>query len=151
MDNAEIAKKLLDSFQRFKRVMKGPPHFADLKRSEMGLLFHIKGGCAGKTGGVKISELSNRLHVTSPSVTQLVTSLEKRGLVERRMDPADRRSVLVSITEKGDEITRRAEEHLLAVLTGLVEHLGLEKSLMLAGILGDVFDYFALLNNKGED
>jgi DNA-binding MarR family transcriptional regulator len=151
MENAEIARKLLGSFQRFRRVMKGPPHFADLKGSEMGLLFIIRHGCGAETCGMKVSELSSRLHVTSPSVTQLVTSLEEQGLVQRRMDMGDRRSVLVSLTEKGRGITEKAEDHLLAMLSGLVEHLGPEKSLMLTEILEDVFDYFAILSDKGVD
>ena len=54
---------------------------------------------------MKVSELSSRMHVTSPSITQLVTSLEERGLVVRTMDREDRRSVKVSLTEKGNEIT----------------------------------------------
>lgn len=142
MENAEIAKKLIDSFQQFRRVMKGPPSFASLKPSEIGLLFHIKGGCTNEPDGVKVSELSSKMHVTSPSITQLVTSLEERGLVERNMDKEDRRSVKVSLTVKGIEITEKAEENLMSVLTGLVDHLGPEKSLTLTELLNDVFTYF---------
>jgi DNA-binding MarR family transcriptional regulator len=151
MDNAEIAKKLMASFQRFRRVMKGPPTFADLKPSEMGLLFIIQSGCDDEPEGMKVSELSSKMHVTSPSVTQLVTNLEVQGFVLRKMDPEDRRSVKVSLTDKGTLITKKAEEHLNSMLTGLVEHLGPEKSLMLTEILEDVFIYFAKLSNKGVD
>jgi DNA-binding MarR family transcriptional regulator len=143
MDSAEIAKSLYGSFERFRRLMKGPPSFTDLKSSEMGLLFHIKGSCTSEPEGVKVSELSSRMHVTSPSITQIVTNLEERGLVTRMMDRDDRRSVKVSLTEKGNEITRKAEEHLMATLTGLVEHLGRDKSLQLIDILGDVFNYMS--------
>jgi DNA-binding MarR family transcriptional regulator len=151
MDNAEIAKTLYRSFERFRHVMKGPPSFTDLKGSEMGILFHIKGGFTGGTQGVKVSELSSRMHVTSPSITQVVTTLEERGLVERKMDMDDRRSVLVSLTEKGNAITVKAEEHMMAMLTRLVEYLGPEKSLMLTDIMKDVFDYFSKQSNKGVD
>lgn len=151
MENEEIAKKLLGSFQQFRRVMKGPPSFSDLKGSEMGLLFQIKNACSGEQEGMKVSELSNRMHVTSPSITQLVTALEERGLVMRTMDREDRRSVKVSLTEKGDQITKKAEEHLTAMLAGLVDHLGPEKSEKLAEILNDVFAYFQQGINKGVD
>lgn len=147
MDNAEITKKLMASFQSFRHVMKHPSNFSGLKPSEMGLLFHIKGGCTKEPDGVKVSDLSSRMHVTSPSVTQLVTGLEERGLVERNMDREDRRSVKVSLTEKGNEITVRAEEHMMALLTGLVEHLGPEKSLALTAIMDDVFNYFSTRNS----
>lgn len=152
MEDADIAKKLLGTFEQFRRIMKGPPTYTDLKHSEMGLLFQIKGGCSREPDGAKISELSNRMHVTSPSITQLVTVLEERGLVVRTMDKEDRRSVKVSLTEKGNEVTKQAEEHLTAMLTGLVEHLGKEKSLQLVDILGDVFNYFQMSTTyKGVD
>jgi DNA-binding MarR family transcriptional regulator len=151
MDNAEIARILYRSFDQFRRIMKGPPNFTDLKQSEMGLLFHIKNGCSEGTEGIKVSELSSRLHVTSPSITQLVTGLEERGLVERKMDREDRRSVLVSLTEKGIAVTVKAEEHLMAMLTDLVDYLGPEKSMAMTEIMNDVFSYFKHRFNKGVD
>jgi DNA-binding MarR family transcriptional regulator len=146
MDNAEVAKKLMSSFQRFRRAMKGPPAFGGLKTSEMGLLFIISNKCEGETAGMKVSELSSKMHVTSPSITQLVTNLEERGLVERKMDPDDRRSVLVNLTEKGDDITKIAEQHFLDMLQGLVEYLGQEKSVQLASLFDDVLVYFSEMN-----
>jgi DNA-binding MarR family transcriptional regulator len=151
MENAEIAKKLYGSFEKFRHMMKGPPSFGGLKPSEIGLLFHIKGGCSNEPDGIKVSELSTKMHVTSPSITQLVTSLEERGLVERNMDREDRRSVKVSLTDKGNEITKKAEENLMGALTGLVEYLGPDKSQALTDILNDVFAYFQQGINKGVD
>jgi DNA-binding MarR family transcriptional regulator len=142
MENFEIAKNLMSSFQRFRRIMKGP-NFAGLKHSEMGLLFNIKGSCSDESDGMKVSELSSRMHVTSPSITQIVTSLEEQGLVMRKMDKDDRRSVKVTLTPKGIEVTDKAELQLTSMLNGLVEHLGPEKSLELTEILNDVFDYLA--------
>lgn len=151
MDNAEIARKLYSSFDQFRRIMKGPPSFTNLKPSEMGLLFHIKNSTHAGPDGVKVSDLSSHMHVTSPSITQLVTNLEERGFVVRTMDREDRRSVNVSITEKGREVTEKAEEHLMGTLEDLVEHLGQEKSLMLSDIMKDVFEYFSKQSNKGVD
>lgn len=146
MDNAELAKSLMGSFQQFRRIFKGPGNFAGLKHSEMGLLFHIRGGCSAEPEGMKVSELSNKMHVTSPSITQLVTSMEEQGLVIRKMDREDRRSVKVTLTEKGIEMTEKAEQQLMAMLTGLVDHLGQEKTLVLNEILKDVFIYFSKNN-----
>jgi DNA-binding PadR family transcriptional regulator len=41
--------------------------------------------------------------ITQPSVTTLVTSLERAGFVERRSDPDDKRVVLVAITAAGSD------------------------------------------------
>jgi DNA-binding MarR family transcriptional regulator len=151
MDNVEIARQLYRSFDKFRRIMKGPPSISNLKPSEMGLLFHIMHHANVDSDGVRVSELSSRMHVTSPSVTQLVTSLEERGYVTRAMDREDRRSVNVSLTEKGNEIMKKAEENLMAMLTGLVEHLGPDKSIALTEIMNDVYVYFKQSVNKGVD
>lgn len=148
MSNDDIARQLFRSFDQFRQIMKGPPSFTNLKQNEMGLLLHIKHSAVADDG-VKVSELSSRMHVTSPSITQLVTALEERGFVKRTMDMEDRRSVKVSITEKGSEITQQAEDHLMATLAGLVAYLGSEKSQTLVDIVNDVYDYFKQGINKG--
>jgi DNA-binding MarR family transcriptional regulator len=42
--------------------------------------------------------------VTQSAMTQIVTRLERDGLVERRPDPTDGRAVLVSVTPAGTSV-----------------------------------------------
>ena len=54
----------------------------------------------------RLSEVAGKLRIAPRSATEVVDSLEERGLVERRRDPADRRAVLVVATEGGREMCR---------------------------------------------
>lgn len=54
-----------------------------------------------RTGPRRITDLSMTEGVTQPSMTALVTALEKSGLVERRQDESDQRVVLVALTPAG--------------------------------------------------
>jgi DNA-binding MarR family transcriptional regulator len=68
-------------------------------------------------GPQRITELAAREAVAQPSMTSLVSRLERDGLVERREDPADRRAVLVAITGEGERVLtdrRRARAETLA-------------------------------------
>ncbi|MFE2046285.1 MarR family winged helix-turn-helix transcriptional regulator [Streptomyces sp. NPDC059477] len=56
------------------------------------------------SGPKRLSELVRTEQMSQPGLTQLVTRLERDGLVERRPDPADGRASLVHITEAGREI-----------------------------------------------
>jgi DNA-binding MarR family transcriptional regulator len=47
------------------------------------------------------SALSSRMQITTATLTGIIDTLERRGLVERRPNPRDRRSVLVSIGAAG--------------------------------------------------
>jgi DNA-binding MarR family transcriptional regulator len=52
-------------------------------------------------GVMRLSELSDHLHIAPRSATEVVDALETRGLVRRRPDPDDRRATLVELTEHG--------------------------------------------------
>ena len=55
-------------------------------------------------GIMRLSELSDHLHIAARSTTEVVDALESRGLVERRSDPGDRRATLVELTEHGASV-----------------------------------------------
>ena len=55
-------------------------------------------------GVIRLSELSDHLHIAARSTTEVVDALETRGLVERRRDPEDRRATLVALTEHGTSV-----------------------------------------------
>ena len=55
-------------------------------------------------GPLRLSELSDRLHIAARSATEVVDGLQGRGLVERRADPGDRRATLVEVTEHGASV-----------------------------------------------
>ncbi len=70
--------------------------------------------------GLTMSELSRRLIVSNGAVTGLVDKLAEAGLVRRREDPKDRRSMIVRLTKKGREnflrMARRHEEWVVSIL-----------------------------------
>ena len=53
---------------------------------------------------MRLSELSDHLHIAPRSTTEVVDALESRGLVQRRPDPGDRRATLVEVTEDGASV-----------------------------------------------
>ena len=55
-------------------------------------------------GIMRLSELSDHLHIAPRSTTEVVDALESRGLVQRRPDPGDRRATLVEVTEDGASV-----------------------------------------------
>ncbi|MFG1703019.1 MarR family winged helix-turn-helix transcriptional regulator [Nonomuraea sp. M3C6] len=61
-----------------------------------------------RLGPRRITELAALEGVTQPAMTQLISRLEREDLAERLPDPADRRVVVVAITEHGQaELARR--------------------------------------------
>ena len=135
------AQKLLQALDQFHRAKWHEQQtIAGCKPSEIRVLFCIKNGA--KAGApMKVSEISKQMHVTSPTITQLLNGLEPNGLVERQIDPEDRRSVGIRLTEKGERVTEQAWEGFLTALQGLIDYLGEEDSERLTDLLFKVLHY----------
>jgi DNA-binding MarR family transcriptional regulator len=68
-------------------------------------------GVVARAGdGIRMAELAGRLDIVPRSATSVVDGLEEAGLVLRRPDPGDRRSMLVGLTEAGRQLLTRIEE-----------------------------------------
>lgn len=63
---------------------------------------------AARAGPSAASALARAVHLSGPTMTGILNRLEKRGLVQRARGEADRRTVLVSVTELGRSILARA-------------------------------------------
>jgi DNA-binding MarR family transcriptional regulator len=141
-------QKLLKSLTDFKRNNWHERTINGLKPSEIKVIFAIKRGLIEGKNDLKISDISKRLSVTSPTVTQIMNDLEKEGLVIREIDPNDRRAVKIRLTEKGEGIAIKAEKGFTDTLTGLIDHLGEEDSQKLAELLSKAFEYLKSQSEK---
>ena len=56
-----------------------------------------------------LGELARVEHVRPPSMTRIVAALEEAGLVERAVDPSDRRVARVRASDKGRAFAERAK------------------------------------------
>src|SRR3954469_23163636 len=52
-------------------------------------------------GPTPVNEIGRRVRLTSGSITTAIDRLEKKGMVERRDDPGDRRARVVHLTAAG--------------------------------------------------
>jgi len=89
----------------------------------------------------RLSDLADRLRIANRSVTEVVDSLEGKGLVQRAPSPTDRRAVVVSLTESGahmmSEIAGARSAAGQAFLEPLSEQERATLSTLLARLVGD--------------
>ncbi|GAA3379392.1 MarR family transcriptional regulator [Streptomyces sannanensis] len=74
-------------------------------------------------GPQRLTELARAEGVSQPNMTQLVTRLERAGLVRRIADRSDGRGVLVEVTDTGLEIFRQRRAERAQALHQLIEEL----------------------------
>ncbi|MGV9428565.1 MarR family winged helix-turn-helix transcriptional regulator [Streptomyces sp. NPDC003656] len=80
-------------------------------------------GRLGREGPQRLTELARAESATQPNMTQLVTRMERAGLVRRTADHTDGRGVLVEATETGLEVFRRRRVERSEALGLLLERL----------------------------
>ena len=73
--------------------------------------------------GHACSEIGARLVTRDPDVTRLLDRFEKRGLVVRSREHADRRVVTTRVTEAGLAVLAQIDEPLHQAVQGLLGHL----------------------------
>ncbi|MGZ3173500.1 MAG: MarR family winged helix-turn-helix transcriptional regulator [Croceibacterium sp.] len=78
-------------------------------------------------GPIATIELAERMAVQWPSLIRTLNELEAEGLVERRINPADKRSRLVTITDKGVAVFREVKAVLDPTRAALLESFSTEE------------------------
>ena len=78
----------------------------------------------GETGGAWLTKMGEYLRVSKAAVSQMLGALDKRGLLTREPDPANRRTILVKLTGKGCEMIDGFEREFDNYLVMLIMRFG---------------------------
>lgn len=101
--NERKAKDVIDAFEKVERITQSrPPLPKGLLPSYLkliDLIYHL-----GKEKDVKVSDLSNYMNQTMPSITRSLKAMEEMKLVKKVVSSSDKRVVYISLTSKGIDI-----------------------------------------------
>lgn len=121
-------------------------HMVELPPGEFFLLERVHSlsrggehGCPGCLGegeqAVFVSDLHEKERMSLSAVSQLLSSLERKGLVERTMSRRDRRRIAVSITPEGQALLNRAKRMMDQWLSDLIARFGEDNTRELVALL----------------
>ena len=117
---AEVAANLARAQMALLAEIERPPREAHgLSASAFQTLAILDGAGEPLPGHV----IAERLLVSSASMTSLLDTLQRRGLVERRPHPTDRRKILVHLTADGQRIVDQQLPVLHAVIAQAISTL----------------------------
>jgi len=77
----------------------------------------------GHSGPERLTELARTVGVSQPAMTQLVSRMERDGLVARTTAPEDRRAVLVELSDHGRAVLAERRAQRAGVLDELLGRL----------------------------
>ncbi len=103
----------------------------DLSANQYNVLRILRGAPEGLACG----EIGNRMITRDPDITRLLDRLEKRGMISRRRETSDRRTVLARIAREGLEVLARLDRPVQEAHRGQLGHLGRERLRTLSELL----------------
>src|SRR2546423_12958066 len=106
---------------------------------------HVSANRAGvmwqlRERAMRSGDLAQRCAMTAPTLTELVDSLTRDGLVRRLEDPADRRVVLVELTAQGRRELDKYRDAMKRAVAGLLSNIPADKRERLRVALTDLND-----------
>ena len=118
-----------------------PPHedISQTQRGEMAVLRLL----AEENRQLLAGEISRGLGMTTSRIAAVLNSLEKKDMITRCADPADRRRVVVALTARGEDFCRARRREAERDFTHLLERLGEDDARQFVHLLGRVFAILA--------
>lgn len=121
-DQPALSRLLLEAFRALHTEVEEALRdrgVSDLRPSEAIALLLVD-----RSGGTRLTELSERAGITKQAMMQVVDSLQSRGFVRRTVDPEDARAKVVKLTAKGLRHRAEARRAMAGVETRVRRRLG---------------------------
>lgn len=146
--DTNLKKDYIQGLFRFKKSGFGFPKVSDLNMKELFVMAGLCNNIYGVDASVDLSEVQSHTHITKPAISQMFSSLEKRGYLIRETDKTNRRKITVVLTPEGEEVLKRAKEEADRMLDETLQRLGEENSKKLIALLTQLSDIADEINQE---
>ena len=136
--------RLVRTLLRGRRASSGFLNNKELNILEMIVLYGIEHNKPDARDNVYASELQSELFISKAAVSQMLSSLEKKGLITRVVNDENRRKINILLTEDGRLAMERQKEFLLDAAAELTAAFGEDKLLEMIRL----FDEFSEIVEK---
>ena len=94
----------------------------------------------GEHGMVETGRVAREAFILGPSLTGVLTRMERDGLIRRARDPADQRRTVVEATAKGTRMVQQLSQSIEAHYAWMEKSLGKQKLSQLYVLLDEVIE-----------
>ncbi|MEZ0308818.1 MAG: homoprotocatechuate degradation operon regulator HpaR [Ramlibacter sp.] len=94
----------------------------------------------GEHGSAETGRVAREAYILGPSLTGVLTRMERDGLIRRERDPADQRRTVVEATPKGLKLVEKLSHTIEAHYAWMEKSLGKDKLAQLYALLDEVIE-----------
>lgn len=91
-----------------------------------------------------MKDIVDTLNIGASTATRQLDSLVRQGLVRRNIAETDRRKVILTLTESGDQVYKRFKSHLIRVMKNSLKTFTKDEILHAIQVLHTIVDYSEL-------
>jgi DNA-binding MarR family transcriptional regulator len=132
----ELKQDLLHSLFCFKKVIFSLSHslnadgssLSAAELSALGCIEHCNEKSGGRADRTTHDAMHKTLAVSKAAVSQMLGSLEKRGYIQREIDPDNRRKIIITLTKKGKAAVDKTKKKMDTLISLIVTQFGEENS-----------------------
>ena len=142
MDYNKLAEEFLHQNSRMRRA-RPQRVINDAGRGESFVLRFI----FDNEGDILPSEISKEVKLSTARIATTLNSLESKELITRKIDPQDRRKIIVRITDEGRTIATKQHQVVIDEIAEMLEKLGEHDAKEYVRILGKIADLNPTMEN----
>lgn len=146
--------QLIQSIFKFKKLMTtgiGMDITKDNKSVNMTELILMNGvvnNAIDSENNINLSDIREYLSISKGAVSQMLNSLEKKGLINRDIDKNNRRNLIVTLTPEGRQILERQYNEFSDRLEEIINRLGEDNVKQMHKIVNRMIEIIDELNQE---
>ena len=124
---------------------------SEMQLNELSVLQNITGHCSCYDScdtNLDVQKIQNKLQISKPAVSYILNMLEKKEYISREIDPADRRKISVTATQKGQEAADQAIRNYIEMWKSLVNEFGEDDMRQLVELLTRLTELLMRMSNE---
>lgn len=152
--NIDLKTQLIHSIFQFKKLastgfgMDIADNKNEINMSELILMNGIANNTVDSENNIGISDVQRYLSVSKAAVSQMLSSLEKKGYINRDIDKNNRRNLVITLTPNGRRILDNQYDNFSDKLGKIISHLGENDVMQMITIVNRMIEITNKLNSK---
>ncbi|MBU1404962.1 MAG: MarR family transcriptional regulator [Proteobacteria bacterium] len=131
---AKLSHQLVELYEKLSSWEQDVVKSSGLSTAQMHTIEIVGHGAQGG-GALRMKELAKKMGVTTGTLTVMVDRLEQQGLLQRTPHETDRRSYLIALTEKGQNLFAEHHQYHLRLTEEITAILSAEEQALFSAVL----------------
>lgn len=145
----ELQNELVQAMFRLKKMMnRGLGRDTDnvnITMSEYILMREVASNTKEEYNSMALTEVREYLSVSKAAVSQMLSSLERRGYLTRECDENNRRNLIVVLTDEGRLVFEKKNEEFYQRFGNVIERIGEEKVTLFVEMINQMSETMGMI------